>query len=132
MERMTTDRRHAARLVRLLRPGATRAGAWVSSEAHVRMSNGDRPLDPAVVVVAGELPYDGVTDDVPLLVVEVHRERIARWPASVPAVWGPDADGTVIVVESGVRRIVGGDEVLRVPKHPALALRARDLLHAAE
>ena len=119
----------AARVARLLRPAAERAGAWVSSEAAVRVAPGDVRA-PAIVVATGEPPLDGVVDGVPLLIVELRRDHVGAW-VGVPGavVWGLGGDG-VVTLRGGRVRAVGRDALLTVPGAPWLAVPATALLAA--
>lgn len=121
------SRANAARIARLLRPGAHAAGGWVSCEAVVRTAAGAL-LDPAVVVVSGEPPYDGIVEDGVLLVVETDADLAARWDATAAGtVWAPSADGAVIV-HGGISRRVAADGQLTVAGHPLLVIPAAALL----
>ena len=116
-----------ARIARLLRAAAAGKRAWVSTEAGVRLADG-QVIAPAVLVALGDLPYDGITDDPPLLVVELAPERIARWyDVGARAVWGPDGD-RALVISRGARRRIARDKPLTVPGHPWLRMPAAELL----
>ena len=117
----------ATRIARLLRPAALRIDAWVSTEAAVQLP-GHPLLRPAVLVAAGDPPYDGVALTPPLLVVELDAEKVARWlPLGLAAVWGPDGAG-VVEISQGVRRIRTPGEHLTVAGHAELVLPVAELL----
>ena len=120
----------ASRIARLLRPAAVGKGAWVSTEAGVRQTGG-AVLRPAVMVARGALPYDGIVDDPPLLVIETGPAQVARWyDACARAVWGSAGD-TAVVLARGGRRQVARTKHLTVPGHPWLRLPAAELLRPA-
>ena len=117
----------ASRIARLLRPAAVAKGAWVSTEGGVRVA-ADTVLRPAVMVALGPLPYDGIVDDPPLLVVETDPDRVARWyDVGARAVWGRSTSQAVVLARGG-RRMVARDKHLTVPGHPWLRLPATELL----
>ena len=117
----------ATRIARLLRPAAQAKGAWVSTEAGVRQDGGS-VLWPAVLVVLGEVPYDGIVDHPPLLVIETAATRVERWcDAGARAVWGTDGDAAVVMARGRRRRVPRGKH-LTVPGHPQLRLPAAELL----
>lgn len=119
----------ASRIARLLRPAAGAKGAWVSTEAGVRLATGTI-LRPAVLVALGQLPYDGIVDDPVLLVVETDPDRVARWyDAGARAVWGSDGNAGLVVARGSRRRVARGKH-LTVPGHPWLRLPAAELLRA--
>lgn len=120
----------ATRIARLLRPAALSIDAWVSTEAAVQLP-GHPLLRPAVAVVQGDLPYNGVVTSRPVLVVEVDEERVTRWASlRLPAVWGPCA-GAAVEITGTTRRVRSRDESLAVPQHAALTLPVAELCPAA-
>ena len=117
----------ATRIARLLRPAAVQIGAWVSAEAAVQVS-GHPFLRPAVVVVEGEPPYDGIARIRPLLVVEVDADKVTRWAGlRLPAVWGPYGEEAV-EISAGARHVRQPGELLTVPGHAELVLPVAELL----
>lgn len=117
----------ATRIARLLRPAAEAAGAWVSTEAAVQLTG--RPLlRPAVVVVRGEPPYDGVATRPPLLVVEFDPAKVARW-AGVrgTTVWARCGDDA-IEIRGRTRRVRRRGEHLTVPNRSEFTLPVGELL----
>lgn len=119
-------RARAARLARQLMPGAVAAGAWVSTQAAYRARD-DTVLRPAVMVVAGEPPYDGVVTGDVALVVELDARLVQRWDRfGVHTVWAPSGDG-VVTLTGGTRRVLAASEVLTVPGCPSITLPAAQL-----
>lgn len=102
----------ARRVARMLRAAVEhRDDVWVSCEIAVR--DRARPtvaLRPAVAVIGGPMPYHGVVDDPPLLVIELHLDRVARWQALGIPVWVPQPDAVIVAGAAGqrvVRRATG-------------------------
>lgn len=124
--------RLAARIARALAPVAQTAGAWVSSEALVRLERDpDTTLRPPVVVAGGDVPYDGVVDDGVLLVVELDERRLDVWrEAGVGVVWLPRSR-SVVVAAGDTARVVGPDATLRLPGGTAGGVAAADLCRLA-
>lgn len=124
-----STRRHAEaarRVARLLRPAAAVCDAWVSTEAAVELPPGP-PARPAVVVVQGELPPDGVVRVSPLLIVELDARLAVRWQDRCAAVWAPSGTGAVAITRSGARHL-DRSETLAVAGHPPLRLAVDQLL----
>jgi hypothetical protein len=116
----------AARVARVLRPAAHRAGAWVSTQARVRLPG--VMLWPDVVVSAADVPVDGIVDGVPLVVVELTAAGLLRWAGIAGVVvWGIDQGAAVQLVDGAITR---PERILTVPDAPWLALPVATLLHA--
>lgn len=119
----------ATRMARLLRRAADVKGAWVSTEAGVRTVSG-AVWRPAVLVALGEVPYDGVVEEPPLLIVETDPALAERWyDAGARAVWSIEADAAVMMARGRRRRVARG-KYLTIPGHPWLRLPAAELLRA--
>ena len=120
----------ASRIARHLTPGAIAAEAWVSTQAAYRV-DATTVWRPAVLVGAGEPPYDGEVTTGVLLVVELELRLAARWQSrSLPAVWAPWSSGVVALTPRN-REIVAPTDVLTVPGHPSLTLPAALLARPA-
>lgn len=116
--------RLAARIARTLHVPAQAAGAWVSTEALIRVrQEPETALRPVVTVVAGPLPYDGVVDEGAALAVETDISRLALWrEADTATVWVVQPGGVVVaahgrqsVVEPGGDLTLPGGQSTRVP-----------------
>ena len=120
----------ASRIARHLTPGAIAADAWVSTQV-VFHSGAGAQWRPAVIVAAGEPPYDGVVTTGVLLVVEFETRLAARWRGrGIPAIWAPCADG-VMAVAGRSREVVAPTGMLEVPGYPSLTLPAELLARPA-
>lgn len=113
----------AARLARRLLPAVAALDGFVSTQLLVRVGASLRR--PAVSVVLGEPPVDGVLDGAPDLAVElapaVRPEDYLS--AGAPAVWVVAAGGATILTRRGARRC-GPTGLLTVPGRPGLKLPA--------
>lgn len=120
--------RVAARIGRVLLPAAEAAGAWVSTEALVRVErNPDTALHPAVAVAAGPLPYGGVIDAGLVVVVELDVRRVQTWLRwGAGPVWVPQARG-VLVAEGTSTQIAPAGAQLALPGHAGAILAAAEL-----
>lgn len=116
-------RPQAARIARHLTGGAIAADAWVSTQAAYRLDAATL-LRPAVMVVAGEPPYDGVVTGGVAAVIELDSRLAQRWlPCDVGVIWAPHGDG-VIALAGGSRSVIAASAVLTVPGYPSLTLPA--------
>lgn len=119
--------RLAARIARALLPDAEAAGAWVSTEALIRLGRvPETALRPVVAVVVGPLPYDGVAEDHGAVAVELDMDRVALWREAAATVWVPRPDG-VLVAAGGVSRLVAPDQDLALPGPARVPVAAADL-----
>ena len=121
-------RRVASRIARVLQPSAESAGAWVSTEALIRVQRDpDTALRPAVAVVAGPLPYDGVVDAGVIALVELDVARLATWRAAgVGPVWVPQGRG-VVVADATTTVVAQPDGELTLVGRSRVVLAAADL-----
>jgi hypothetical protein len=122
------SQRRAARLSRLLATTVEGSAAWVSVEALIRVERDpDTALRPAVAVVEGPLPYDGVVDTGLLVVVETDPRRLELWQdAGVHTIWVPRSRGVVVSV-AGTSKVLAGEQELPVPGMGSRGLTAADL-----
>lgn len=120
--------RVAARVARVLQPAAEAAGAWISTEALVRVEcNPDTALRPAVAVAAGPLPYDGVIDAGLVVVVELDVRRVQTWLRwGCGPVWVPQARG-VLLADGTSTDVVAAGTQLALPGHARATLAAADV-----
>lgn len=113
----------AARLARRLLPAVADLDGFVSTQLLVRVGGSLRR--PAVSVVLGQPPVDGVLDGAPDLAVElapaVRPEEYLS--AGAPAVWVVAAGGATVLTRAGARRC-GPTGLLTVPGRPELELPA--------
>ena len=121
-------RRLAARIARALDPAARTVPAWVSAEALVRVERSpDTALRPAVAVVRGDLPCDGVVDEGLLVVVELDHHRFEVWrDAGVGTVWLPQ-DRNVVVAAGDTTSLVEAGGRLRLPGSGTASIAAADI-----
>lgn len=123
----------ATRLTLLVEAAAADAGAWVTTEALIRVQR--RPetaLRPVLAVLKDEPPYDGVLDEVPLLVIEVGEERRQLWPDGAAAtLWTVRKDHVRVDRRGGRSSVVGVGRTLTARGLPALRIPAATLCQMA-
>lgn len=112
-------RLRAARVVRLLAPGAQAVGLYPSGE--LRLALGSVVRRPFVCVAAGDPPADGVLTEAPVLVVEAVGEDVGCYlRAGVGVAWVVGAGHAEIRLPGGsVEPLEAGDS-LAVPGWPSL------------
>ncbi|MPZ88532.1 MAG: hypothetical protein GEU81_10750 [Nitriliruptorales bacterium] len=124
----------AARIARILLPGASAAGGFVSTELTVALPEGTVGR-PDVAVVCQEPPGNGLVARAPELVVLIDHggadERRAQgWLAmGVPVIWHL-AGGALFERTPGLARRWMRGQVLRVAGAPTVTAAVEDLLDA--
>ena len=131
-DHLAVQRRAAQRVAHLLEPLAVQVGAWVSTEALVRLHRApETSLRPAVVMAAGDPPYDGVVEGAALLVVEISDDA-TRWAGyECGALWMVTAEGVTVLAPGGDRHRLASDAQVQIPGYPKLVIAASALARAA-
>jgi hypothetical protein len=130
---LAARRAMARRVAWVLWPGAITARGYVSTELVVTLAGGRR-VQPDVSFAPGEPPVGGVLGTAPCLAVLLPGRPPAAAEALLAAgsriVWRLEDDA--VVVQTPKRRLRRtGEQLCHVPRQPALALTAAELLTAA-